>query len=151
MNMTDLETNLAETGMHVSTTAGYSMYPMLRNRRDRIVLNAIGDKTLKKYDLPLYKLPSGKYVLHRILKVCDGYYIIRGDNTYVLEKVPFDWVLGYVTEFYRGNRHVLSASKGYRLYIVIWRWIYPIRYVFVHAKRFAARVYRKLFKRKNKN
>ena len=148
MNETTLEKNLAETGIHVSTTVGWSMYPMLRNRRDRIVLTAIGDKVLKKYDLPLYRLPNGKFVLHRILKVCDGYYVIRGDNTYRLERVPFSWVQGYVTEFYRGKKHYSVDSRAYRFYISFWRFLYPIRYVVVGAKRLAGRVYRKLFKKK---
>ena len=122
-----IEESLRENGMHVSTTSGYSMMPMLKDRRDRVILRPVEEQPLRRYDLPLYKRPDGKYVLHRIIKVCDGYYIIRGDNTYVNEKIPFDWVIGYVTEFYRKGRHVSADSKRYRFYAAFWHFIYPLR------------------------
>ena len=145
---TNIEENLKESGIHVSTTAGYSMYPMLRNRRDRVIIRPVGEKKLRRYDLPLYKRPSGQYVLHRIVGVRKDHYLIRGDNTYVLEHVPFDWVLGYVTEFYREDRHVLSSSRWYRFYACMWHVFYPVRW-FVHkAKSFARLVVRKIRGRK---
>lgn len=139
-----IEEILAEEGTHVSTTVGYSMYPMLRNRRDRVIVTAIGDKRLGRYDLPLYKRPDGKYVLHRILRVKNDHYVIRGDNTYVLERVPFDWVIGYVTEFYRGDRHVSADAKRYRVYAAFWHFIYPVRYLYRRTRSLGGKVLRKL-------
>ena len=81
----NIERQLAEQGFYVSTTVGCSMRPMLRNRRDRVIVLPIGDERLKKYDLPLYRRPDGKYILHRIIGVRDGEYVIRGDNTYAKE------------------------------------------------------------------
>ena len=130
-----IEDQLAEQGFHVSTTVGMSMYPMLRDRRDRIVVVPVGETNLKKFDLPLYKRPDGKYVLHRIIGVREDHYIIRGDNTYVKERVPKNWILGYVSEFYRKDRHVLSSSRMYRLYAALWNFIYPIRWGYVMAQR----------------
>ena len=135
----NIERQLEESGYYVSTTVGWSMYPMLRNRRDRIVVLPVGKERLKKYDLPLYRRPDGKYVLHRIIGVREKEYVIRGDNTYVKEYVPDEWILGYVSEFYRADRHVLTASRGYRLYAKLWNWIYPIRFVFVKLRRFVRR------------
>ena len=136
----NIEGQLSEQGVYVSTTVGWSMWPMLRNRRDRIVVMPVGDQPLKKHDLPLYKRPDGKYILHRILEVKDGHYVIRGDNTFQREYVPYEWVLGYVSEFYRKDRHINSNSKAYRFYVVIWRLIYPARWMW----HFALRVARKL-------
>ena len=130
-----IEEQLREQGVYVSTTVGWSMWPMLRNRRDRIILLPIGNERLKKYDLPLYRRPDGKYVLHRIIGVRDGKYIIRGDNTFTKEIVPDEWILGYVSEFYRSDRHILTSSKGYRLYAAAWRWIYPMRWCLYFAQR----------------
>ncbi len=135
----NIERQLEEQGYYVSTTVGWSMYPMLRNRRDRIVVLPVGQERLKKYDLPLYRRPDGKYILHRIIDVRDGLYIIRGDNTYVKEYIPDDWILGYVSEFYREGRHILSSSKAYRRYAAFWNWIYPVRWLFVKVRRFARR------------
>ena len=139
-----IEENLAENGFHVSTTSGYSMYPMLRDRRDRVIIKSVQGETLRRYDLPLYKRPDGKYVLHRILRVKDNHYVIRGDNTYELERVPKEWVIGYVTEFYRAERHVLASSRAYRFYAAIWHWIYPLRVLYRKGKSFAYRVWRKI-------
>ncbi len=140
----NIERQLQEQGYYVSTTVGWSMYPMLRNRRDRIVVLPIGRDRLKKYDLPLYRRPDGKYILHRIIDVRDGLYVIRGDNTYVKEYIPDEWILGYVSEFYREEHHVLTSAKGYRRYAAFWNWIYPVRWLFVKARRFAQRCVRKL-------
>lgn len=142
--MNSIEESLRENGVHVSTTSGYSMMPMLKDRRDRIVLQPIGKEHLHRYDLPLYKRPDGVYVLHRIIKVCDGYYIIRGDNTYVKEKVPFDWVIGYVTEFYRKGRHVSSDSRTYRFYAAFWHFIYPVRLLKRKIRLLGGRIWRKI-------
>ncbi len=141
-----IEDQLIEPGYHVSTTVGTSMYPMLRDRCDRIVVIPVGEKVLKKYDLPLYRRPDGKYVLHRIIGVRDDLYVIRGDNTYVKEYVPKDWILGYVSEFYRKDRHVLASSRRYLVYAVFWNLIYPVRWGFVKTRsllRGMARKFRK--------
>lgn len=145
----NIERQLAEQGFYVSTTVGCSMRPMLRNRRDRVIVLPIGDERLKKYDLPLYRRPDGKYILHRIIGVRDGEYVIRGDNTYAKEYVPDAWVLGYVSEFYRGKRHVLSSARSYRLYARVWNLIYPVRRVFQAGRTFAARVWHKLKPKKH--
>ena len=145
----NIERQLAEQGFYVSTTVGCSMRPMLRNRRDRVIVLPIGDERLKKYDLPLYRRPDGKYILHRIIGVRDGEYVIRGDNTYAKEYVPDAWVLGYVSEFYRGKRHVLSSARSYRFYARVWNLIYPVRRVFHAGRSFAARVWHKLKPKKH--
>ena len=139
-----IEENLKEAGVHISTTSGRSMYPMLRDRRDRVVIKPVEAQPLKKYDLPLYKRPDGAYVLHRILKVRDGYYVIRGDNTFVKEKVPFDWVIGCVSEFYRADRHVMASARSYRFYAATWHFIYPLRVCYRKLRRGM----RKILKRK---
>ncbi len=146
MNGTSIEDQLEREGFYVSTTVGVSMKPMLRNRHDRVILRRVNPgEVLAKYDLPLYRRPDGKYVLHRIIGVHDGYYIIRGDNTYQKEKVPFSWVIGVVTEFYRGDKHVKADDKAYRAYAAAWQTAYPLRVPVVKARSLAGRVKRKIF------
>ena len=132
-----IEQQIAENGFYISTTVGISMRPMLRNRRDRVIIRSTDGGRLSKWDLPLYKRPDGKYVLHRIIEVRDGYYVIRGDNTYAKEHVPDDWIVGVMTEFYRGERHVLATNRGYRRYAAFWQTVYPLRLP-VHWLRRAA-------------
>ena len=146
----NIEEQLQTEGFYVSTTVGWSMFPMLRNRRDRVVIRKIGAERLKKYDLPLYRRPDGKYILHRVIGVKENGYIIRGDNTYQKEQVPDEWILGYVEEFYRNGKHKSAKAKGYQLYARLWNLIYPLRFLVFHAVRIASRIRRKIFGRKEK-
>ena len=141
-----IEEELRKNGVYVSTTAGTSMKPMLRNRRDRIVLLPTEGRILKKWALPMYRRPDGKYILHRIIEVKEDHYVIRGDNTFVKEYVPHEWVLGYVSEFYRGTKHISADSRAYRRYAAFWHAIYPLRVPFHQLRMLASRIKRKLIR-----
>ena len=141
-----IEQQIAENGFYISTTVGVSMRPMLRNRRDRVIIRSTDGGRLSKWDLPLYKRPDGKYVLHRVIEVRDGYYVIRGDNTYAKEHVPDDWIVGVMTEFYRGERHVLATNRGYRRYAAFWQAVYPLRLPFHWLRRAASFVKHRLLR-----
>ena len=82
MSVSTFEDILARDGRLVYKTRGVSMEPMLRQNRDLVVIRVPGSR-LKKYDVALYK--RGKdYVLHRVIGVADGHYLIRGDNNYAV-------------------------------------------------------------------
>ena len=98
MNKISIEDQLEKDEI-IQTTIGYSMYPMLINRKTLVKIKKV-DYKLDKYDLPLYKRKD-QYVIHRIIDVRENSYIIRGDNTYVNEIVPFNDVIGIVDAFYR--------------------------------------------------
>lgn len=140
----NIEEQLETTGFYVSTTVGVSMWPMLRNRRDRVIIQRVGDQPLSRFDLPLYRRADGKYVLHRIIGVKDGYYIIRGDNTYRKEKVPFEQVLGVMQEFYRGEKHITAESRSYRAYVRFWHVLFPVRFLVRNIRYVCWRVCLKL-------
>lgn len=139
-----IEAQLREQGFYVSTTVGWSMWPMLRNRHDRVVVLPVGNARLRKYDLPLYRRPDGKYILHRIIGVKEGEYLIRGDNTYVKEHIPDSWILGYVSEFYRAGRHIQTSSRVYRMYARVWNALYPVRRCVFGLRHIAARCWHRL-------
>lgn len=140
-----IENQLKENGFYVSTTVGVSMWPMLRNRRDRVILRPIqkGER-LSRFDLPLYRRRDGKYVLHRVIAVKDDHYVIRGDNTYYKEKVTDDQILGVVSDFYRKDRHIFSDNKRYCAYVRFWHFIYPIRLVMHKLRAVAWKILKKL-------
>ena len=132
----EIEKQLRENGFYVSTTVGVSMWPMLRNRRDRVILRPLkSGERLSRFDLPLYRRSDGRYVLHRVIGVKDDHYIIRGDNTYKKEKVKDCQIIGVVSEFYRKDRHILADNKKYHAYIRFWNLIYPVRSL-AHKVRF---------------
>ena len=146
--MSNIEQQLASEGFYVSTTVGTSMWPMLRNRRDRVIIRAAKEEPLKRGDLPLYRYPDGRYVLHRVIGVREDHYVIRGDNTYQKERIPKEWILGKVTEFYRGEKHVDASSRLYRAYAGFWQGIFFLRYPLFWAKRKASALKRRLFRTK---
>ncbi len=140
-----IEDVLREDGIFVSTTAGFSMYPMLRNRRDTIIIETYEGR-LKKYDVPLYKRDS-RYILHRIIEVLPDSYVIRGDNCEQKEYgITDEQILGVLTGFYRGSKKVDMNSVWYKLYVRLWHVLFPVRRIFVHIKRRAGRLYKFLRK-----
>ncbi len=142
--MSSLDEELIKNGFVISPTVGDSMYPLLLTRRDHVVIKSIGEKKLKKYDIPLYKRPDGQYVLHRIIKLDDDFYYTRGDNRCGLEKVPKEWVIGYTEKIYHDKKYIESNDFGYKVYVQIWCTIYPLRWVAMKGKRFLKKLFRKI-------
>ena len=100
-----IEDALNEKGVYVSTTSGVSMYPMLRNRRDTIIVKP-PTAPLKKYDVPLYRR-GDDYVLHRIIGKDDKGYIICGDNCINKEYgITENQIIGVLVGFYRDGNEV---------------------------------------------
>ena len=145
-----VEGELEKYGVYASVTSGTSMRPLFKTHRDVVIVKK-PEGELKKYDVALYRGPSGgSYILHRVIGVKEDVYLIRGDNTFVVERVPKGWVVAVLTEFNRaGKRHGVDEF-GYKLYSIVWHYAYPLRYLWHALYRLMARVYRFVFKRKNK-
>ena len=120
---------------------GVSMLPMLRQGIDSVELSPLPEK-LKKYDLPVYQYPSGKYVMHRVVAVREDYYLCLGDNTYSYETIYPEQMIAVVSAFKRGNKRIETDAWIYRLYCRVWCAIYPIRKMPVCAKRWLRRLLR---------
>lgn len=133
---------LARDGRLVYRTRGVSMEPMLRQNRDLVVIQ-VPDSRLKKYDVALYKRGSS-YVLHRVIAVKDDGYLIRGDNTYLIENVPESAVIGVLTDFDRKGKSYSVNDFGYRLYSRFWNGIYPLRSAYRNMRDLAVRAARRL-------
>ncbi len=144
MEKRTFEEILESEGRLVYRTRGVSMRPLLKQDRDLICVEKT-DGRAKKYDVILYR--RGKnYVLHRVLDVRDGYYKVRGDNTYSDEKVKDEDVLGVMTSFSRNGKQTGTADAGYRFYSRAWRLTYPFRYCAVRARGLASGVKRRITK-----
>ncbi|MBR2699571.1 MAG: S24/S26 family peptidase [Clostridia bacterium] len=132
---------LARDGYLVYKTHGVSMEPMLRQNRDLVTIRVPASR-LKKYDVALYKRGEA-YVLHRVIGVAADHYLIRGDNTYAVERVPDSAVIGVLSSFKRKGREHSVTEPGYRLYARLWHAAYPLRALFVRCRRLAVRAARK--------
>ena len=127
-----IEEVLAEKGVYVGPTVGVSMQPMLKNRRDTIVVKAKTER-LQRLDVALYRRGDA-YVLHRVLKPIEGGYIIRGDNCYADENIPEEAVIGVLTEFFRKGKHFYCTDEKYLRYAEKRLKTYKIRRFFVRFK-----------------
>lgn len=105
---------------------GISMLPMLRQGKDSVELSPLPQK-LKKYDIPVYQYPSGKYVMHRVIVVRDDHYICRGDNLMEPETIYPDQLIGVVSAFKRGEKRIAVDNPCYRIYSRLWCLIFPVR------------------------
>lgn len=132
-----IEDVLREEGVYVSTTVGTSMWPMLRNRRDTIVIRP-AEGRLRRFDVPLYRA-HGNYVLHRVVRVLPDAYAIIGDNCVSEERVTDAQVIGVLSEFYRGSRHVDMRGLPYRAYVRVWVATAPARHLAKRAKAWLGR------------
>lgn len=142
-NKRQIEDVLREEGMFVSTTVGVSMFPMLRNRKDTIIVMPYEGR-LKKYDVPLYKRGSS-YILHRIIEVRPDSYVIRGDNCIQKEYgITDEHILGVLTGFYRGSKKINMDGMGYKLYVRVWRLLYPVRRLYVWVRSLAVTAWHKI-------
>lgn len=127
LNDKSIEAVLEEKGEVITSTSGISMYPMLRHRRDMIVVKK-AVHPLKRHDVAVYRMPSGKLLIHRVLKVRDDCYIIRGDNRLNKEYIKHEWIFGVLKEFYRGGKkYDCETSRSYKAYIVFMRLTFPLR------------------------
>ena len=147
-NKGTVESELEKHGVYASVTSGTSMRPLFKTHRDVIIVKK-PQCELKKYDVALYRSPNGENcILHRVVGVREDVYLIRGDNTFILERVPKDKVIAVLTEFNRaGKRHSVN-DFGYKLYCRLWHYIYPLRYAFRALYRLMAKAYRFVFKRR---
>ena len=141
--MSTFESLLARDGKLVYKVKGNSMNPMLVQNRDLVTIQPPAAR-LKKYDVALYKRGQS-YVLHRVIGVTSDAYLIRGDNTYLVEHVPQQAVIGILTGFQRNGRMYSVTDKRYLCYARIWYAVYPIR-AFVYKLLAKSRVHLELWR-----
>lgn len=121
MSEVKFEEELRRHGRLIYTNVGTSMLPMLRQRRDLIIVEPRPQGRCRRYDVVLYKRPSGQYVLHRILKVRKQDYVLCGDNRAIPEYgVQEDWILGVLTGFVRDGKQISVMDWRYRCYVHLW-------------------------------
>ncbi|MBR1712440.1 MAG: S24/S26 family peptidase [Alloprevotella sp.] len=80
------EEALRTQGFLAWTVSGDSMLPLLRERRDVVIIRPLSGR-LRKYDVALFRY-RGRNVLHRIVAVHDNGYTALGDHNIIPEHVP---------------------------------------------------------------
>lgn len=120
---------------------GISMLPTFRPERDVIILAPLPAQ-LKKYDIPFYRRPGGKPVLHRIVEVGETYTCI-GDNQFQTEPgITREQMLGIVTGFVRNGKEHSVEEPLYQLYCRFWHHTRKLRHVIKWPKYYLGRLLR---------
>lgn len=108
---------LAESGEVSFVSAGVSMLPTIRDRKDTVTLVRPQGK-LKKGDVPFYQRDNGQYILHRVIYVNGDTYVMRGDNQWENEyNVRHDQIIGVLHSFDRDGKTYKVTDTCYKLYV----------------------------------
>ena len=146
---TNIKELLEKDGTYVGLTEGVSMRPMIVSGRDVVVIEKKTQR-LKEMDVALYMRKDKDYVLHRVIKVVEKGYIIRGDNCYSDERVKEEDVIGVLTQYFHKETPVDLTSKKYLRYVKRRIKNYKIRRFFVLTKVKIYRIAKRIIKGKKK-
>lgn len=130
------EEYLEKHGDLTYTNVGISMLPMLRQRRDLIVIRKKepGERC-RKFDVGLYIRPPHDYVLHRIVDVTKDGYTFLGDNCLRKEyNIKEEQVIGVLKAFVRNGKTITMDNRWYKLYYHLNYFFYPLRRVRIKAR-----------------
>lgn len=112
---------------------GWSMYPLLIQGRDQVVIEPCDASTGRRGDVLLYRRngensDGGILVLHRVYRhTQEGYWMI-GDNQLETEgPLREDQIRGRMTAFIRKGRYHTVTEPGYVLYSHLWLMLRPLR------------------------
>ena len=113
--MNGIEETLKTEKIFIGKTEGDSMYPMLKEGRDTVII-VPPVFPLKKYDVPVYRR-GDHYTMHRIVRINKKGYVICGDNRTHLERDITDKdIVGVLTAFYHNGQYVECTDKKYLRY-----------------------------------
>ena len=118
LSINEIKEELKNKGEIVFVPSGNSMWPTLKDRAQRVVVQAKTAR-LNKYDVALFE-KNGVLVLHRVVKVTENGYITCGDSQVKTESVPEDAVLGVMKGFYQGEKFIDASDEKYDKKIKRW-------------------------------
>lgn len=102
------------------TVSGNSMWPLIINNRDSVLLVPRGNTRLKRGEIILFRTSISHYVLHRITKVKKGGYITTGDGNLHRD--------GFVASQMSGQKRLLYIEKTVLLIAIngIGKWYFTV-------------------------
>ena len=106
------KTELEKNGVIAFVPGGNSMWPTLKNRGQSVII-VKKEKRLNKFDVAFYQRSDGTFVLHRVMEIIDGGYVMLGDSQFTTEKVAEGQVFGVMSGFYRGKKYVEVTDQKY--------------------------------------
>lgn len=136
--ITFIKETIAEKKEVAIPITGTSMLPMLKEKRDQVILTSFIQKNLKKYDIILYKRVTGEYVLHRIIKCRKNSFDLCGDHQVEVEHLIQENQVIAVVKAVLKNGKTIPVSK-YRLYAFFRVLFRPFRKFVYNLKKISKR------------
>ena len=146
-NLPDYKAVLEKDGLLVQLPSGTSMLPMLKQKKDTVVIEKLKTKP-KVNDVILYQRKNNSYVLHRIIKIKNNSYVIRGDNCFYNEyDITDNDILGILTGFYKDEKYInCNKNAFYKIYVFVWKYTYYIRFFLRKTHIILAKIKHLIFK-----
>ncbi len=118
---------------------GSSMYPFLRNKKDRVLIVPITGKNIRTGDIVLLHLGNGKFVLHRVIKKNNKGFYLAGDAQ-IISSGPhtYDQSVGIVSKVWRGRLQINPRSLIWRLPARMWIGLFPFRHFIIKSGKMVA-------------
>ncbi len=106
-----IEEELKRNGKIVYKIKGQSMYPMLRQDKDLVVITK-NTGMIHPGDVVLYKrIKDNALILHRVLKTDGNHLIIRGDHIFTNENVHVSQIIGILDSYIRNGKTIKCNSR----------------------------------------
>ncbi len=100
-------------------TKGRSMYPLLIDSRDSVILEK--KENYRKNDVVLFKNANNEYVLHRIKKIKNNQIVTRGDAlTKYDEPITKENLIATAVAFERNGKEISNKNILYKLYSALY-------------------------------
>lgn len=135
--MQDIRKQFGEEGKKSVTfvVRGTSMHPFIESDRDKVVLTP--PRTPKIGDVVLAEVRKETYALHRVIKIENGQYTMRGDGNPLWMKESFteEDIVGIASAFIRKGKLVSTDSRKWRCYSRLWSIMSPIRRILLAIYR----------------
>lgn len=134
---------LQKDGVLVYKSKGFSMFPLIRQYKDALVIRK-PEQELKKYDIVLFNA-GGKYMLHRIVEIDDTTVVTAGDhNSFKDRRITKDEVIGVLTAILRDGKEIDVNDPKLRIYGHLVTDLFPLKAVALKTKSFAGKMKRKI-------
>ena len=100
---------------------GFSMRPMMRSEKERVILTAHSDNDIKQGAVMLFR-HNGHHIMHRIITIDGNDITFAGDGNYrIREQATKDDIVAQVTAIIRPSGRVISLdSRRWKIYSTLW-------------------------------
>ena len=123
---------------------GNSMRPLIRRGRDQVTIVPL-TRPLKRGDVVLFEFPPGRYVVHRVYRLQDGFVQTLGDNCRNPDPwIPEQQVLGQVVQAERGRIPIPLDSKAARAFGRLWMALLPERRAYFTLRHWCGTALRRM-------